>query len=173
MTTYTAAASRARITGPDFDQPCGLGKGGVIAATKKHEGDGKSPIGSWVVRKGWYRPDRLLRPLSEIIFDPLGPRDGWCDDPNDIAYNRPVLRPYPASHEALWRDDGLYDLVIALGQNDDPPVAPLGSAIFLHCAKYDQDGAIKPTLGCVSIARTALESLVQHLCPGDVIEIAA
>ncbi len=39
--------------------------------------------------------------------------------PGDKAYNRPVKRPYPASSEAMWRDDSLYDLVVVLGYNDD------------------------------------------------------
>ena len=171
MTLYTASAQTGRLTGPDMDVACGLGKSGVIEAEAKREGDGKSPIGAWPVRKGWFRPDRLIRPVSAVVFDPLGPRDGWCDDPQDRAYNRPVLRPYPAGHETLWREDGLYDLVIALGHNDDPPIAGLGSAIFLHCAKYDAEGKIKPTLGCVSIDRRVLESLLIRLQPGDTIKI--
>ena len=172
MALYVASGQTGRFTGPGVDTPCGLGKAGVIEARDKSEGDGKSPIGQWSVRKAWYRPDRLNRPQSSLIFDALGPRDGWCDDPDDAAYNRAILRPYPASHEEMWRADGLYDLVVSLGHNDDPPVAGLGSAIFLHCAKYDDAGAIKPTLGCISIDRAILSDLVTRLSPGDQIAIA-
>ena len=50
-------------------------------------------------------------------------------------YNRLVKLPYAASHEELWRDDHLYDLVVVLGFNDDPVVPGKGSAIFLHLAR--------------------------------------
>ena len=41
---------------------------------------------------------------------------------------------------------------MVLGHNDDPPVAGLGSAIFLHLAKPDY----APTDGCVALAREHL-----------------
>jgi L,D-peptidoglycan transpeptidase YkuD (ErfK/YbiS/YcfS/YnhG family) len=93
--------------------------------------------------------------------------DGWCDDPADPAYNRHVRLPYPASAERLWRDDGIYDIVVVLGHNDDPPVAGLGSAIFLHIARPDYP----PTQGCVAVAREDLEALLAAAEPGDAVEI--
>ncbi|MGJ3232747.1 MAG: L,D-transpeptidase family protein [Oceanicaulis sp.] len=160
------------MTGPDFDAPCALGEAGVRPAAEKREGDKASPIGIWPVRKAWWRPDRLRRPETRLVIDALTPADGWCDDPADPAYNRPVLRPYPASHEAMWREDGLYDVVVALGHNDDPPVPGLGSAIFLHCAKPDGAGGFKPTLGCVAVEREALVQLLGRLEAGDAVKIA-
>ena len=38
--------------------------------------------------------------------------------PADRNYNRPVRLPYPASHEALYRDDALYDLLVVLSVED-------------------------------------------------------
>lgn len=124
------------------------------------------------MRKAWWRPDRLDRPETPLVIDPLSKRDGWCDDPGDPGYNRPVVRPYPASHEALWREDGLYDVIVMLGHNDDPPVPGLGSAIFLHCALPGEGGGLKPTLGCVAIPRDALVMLLRRLTPADAIEIS-
>ena len=49
--------------------------------------------------------------------------DGWCDDPGDRNYNRPVSLPYRASHEELWRNDHLYDVVVVLAHNDRPRVS--------------------------------------------------
>ena len=57
--------------------------------------------------------------------------------------------PYPARHERMWREDGLYDLVVVIGYNTDPPVAGRGSAIFLHVARPD----FAPTEGCIAVAR--------------------
>ena len=37
----------------------------------------------------------------------------------------------------MWREDGLYDLVVVVGYNDDPPEGEWGSAIFLHIARED------------------------------------
>jgi L,D-peptidoglycan transpeptidase YkuD (ErfK/YbiS/YcfS/YnhG family) len=66
-----------------------------------------------------------------------------------------VRLPHPFRHERLWRDDGLYDLIVPLGYNDDPPVPGLGSAIFLHCASPDY----RATEGCIAIAIKDLLSL--------------
>ena len=79
----------------------------------------------------------------------IQPSDGWCDDPASPDYNRQVQLPIAASHEHLWRLDGIYDVVVVLGHNDDPPVAGAGSAIFLHLARPDY----APTEGCVAVAR--------------------
>ena len=148
---------------------CALGPAGVIAAAAKREGDGASPVGVWPIREVLYRPDRGPPPATTFRVHALGEDDGWCDDPADPAYNRPVRRPYPASAESLWREDGVYDIIVILGHNDDPPVAGLGSAIFLHLCKP----GYPPTEGCVAIARGDLEALLDRAQPGDAVEIAA
>jgi L,D-peptidoglycan transpeptidase YkuD (ErfK/YbiS/YcfS/YnhG family) len=135
---------------------CAVGRGGVVAADQKREGDGASPAGVWPMRRGLYRPDRLARPRSGLVFQALSPDDGWCDAPHDPAYNRPVKLPHPTSAEAMWRDDGVYDLVVVLGHNDDPPAPGRGSAIFLHLARPDH----APTEGCIALGRADMEALL-------------
>ena len=127
---------------------CALGRSGIVAS--KHEGDGATPTGRFPLRALRYRADRLAAPASKLSAHALRPDEGWCDAPDDPAYNRPVTRPYPASHEALWRDDHLYDVVIMLGYNDDPVIPGMGSAIFFHLAKH-VNGALQPTEGCVAL----------------------
>ncbi len=78
----------------------------------------------------------------------MGPNDGWCDDPGDRRYNTAVRLPCDARHEALWRDDGVYDVIGILGWNDTPVVRGRGSAIFLHVARPD----FAPTEGCIALA---------------------
>ena len=125
---------------------CALGHGGVGEA--KREGDGATPIGTWPLRRLLYRPDRLAAPPTGLPTTPIGPADGWCDAPGDKNYNLPVILPYPASAEALWREDAVYDLIVPLGYNDGPILSGRGSAIFLHLAR---DGYV-PTEGCVALA---------------------
>ncbi len=153
MTVYTASQAAGRLRGPGFDAECVFGKAGLVPAAAKREGDGASPIGVWPVRRAFYRPDRLDRPQTLLRLDSIAANDGWCDDPGDPAYNRLIRTPYSASHETLVRDDGLYDLIVVLGHNDDPPAPAMGSAIFLHC-RPDHD---RGTLGCLAIPRAGLD----------------
>lgn len=131
--------------------PCAIGKGGV--SNGKQEGDGATPIGCWPLRQVFYRPDRLTSaPPAPVPCRALAPDDGWCDDPADPLYNQAVRLPYAGRHEELWRSDRVYDVIVTLGYNDDPPVAGRGSAIFLHNARPD----FSPTEGCVALAPEAL-----------------
>ena len=126
---------------------CALGSGGIVA--DKREGDGGTPVGTWPLRRLLYRPDRESRPACILSVTQIAPTDGWCDDPGHGDYNRPVTLPFAASHEEMWRDDHLYDLVVVVGHNDGSPVAGAGSAIFLHLAREDWG----PTAGCVAFER--------------------
>jgi len=146
---------------------CALGPAGVKPAADKREGDGASPAGVWPIREVYYRPDRGPPPATEFRVHCMAQDDGWCDDPTDPAYNRHVKLPYPASAERLWREDGVYDIVVVLGHNDDPPVPGMGSAIFLHLCRP----GYPPTEGCVAVARIDLEELLAKALPGDAVEI--
>jgi L,D-peptidoglycan transpeptidase YkuD (ErfK/YbiS/YcfS/YnhG family) len=146
---------------------CALGRAGVVPADLKREGDGASPIGVWPIVRGLYRPDRGPAPITRLPMTTIAEDDGWCDAPDDPAYNRPVRLPYPASCERMWRDDDVYDIVCILGHND-PPRPGLGSAIFLHCARPDY----RSTEGCIALARPDLAALLALAGPGASLEIA-
>jgi L,D-peptidoglycan transpeptidase YkuD (ErfK/YbiS/YcfS/YnhG family) len=147
--------------------PCALGVGGV--STVKREGDSATPIGSFPLRRVFYRPDRLDPPETSLPVMPLTPGLGWCDDPGSTDYNRLITLPHPARHETLWREDGLYDLIVEIGYNDDPVVAGRGSAIFMHIAKPDYAG----TEGCAAFARADLLEILTGLSLDARIEITA
>ncbi len=152
----------AQLTWRDRRVRCAIGHGGL--KRHKREGDGATPVGRWPLRHVFYRRDRRdAPPLTALPVTVIGEADGWCDDPGDPAYNRPVRLPYPARHERLWRDDGLYDLLAVLGYNDDPPLPGLGSAIFLHVAR----AGFAPTEGCVAATLADLEALLAAAAPGD------
>ncbi len=149
---------------------CAVGKAGAIAADEKREGDNKSPLGVWAMREVWYRPDVYPEgPKTALPIRATRPEDGWCDAPGDPNYNRPITLPYPASAERMWRDDHVYDLVVILGHNDDPPVPGMGSAIFMHLAREGYPG----TEGCVALARADIEALLTTAQRGDAVEILA
>jgi L,D-peptidoglycan transpeptidase YkuD (ErfK/YbiS/YcfS/YnhG family) len=140
---------------------CALGRSGIAAA--KREGDGATPVGSFAMRQLLYRPDRETLPETALPCQTLEPDGGWCDAPDDRAYNRLVLLPYPTSAETLWRDDPLYDLIVVLGYNDDPVVPGRGSAIFLHLARPD----FGPTEGCVALNREDLLAVITGADPAS------
>lgn len=146
---------------------CALGRSGALPATEKREGDGASPIGRWPIRRVMWRADKLEAPKTAFPLSPIRPADGWCDAATDARYNQPVTHPYPASAERLWRDDDVYDIIVVLGHNDDPVVAAMGSAIFMHVARADY----KPTQGCVALALPDLLALLLVAQTGDVVEI--
>lgn len=141
--------------------PCALGRSGP--AVQKREGDGATPIGRFPLRRVLYRADRVTLPDLSLPVSVIAPGDGWCDDPTSPDYNRQVQLPIAAGHEHLWRLDSLYDIIVVLGHNDDPPIAGAGSAIFLHVASADY----RPTEGCVAVARDDLTALLASCRPGD------
>jgi L,D-peptidoglycan transpeptidase YkuD (ErfK/YbiS/YcfS/YnhG family) len=146
---------------------CAIGKGGVIAAADKREGDGATPLGRWPILAALLRPDRISAPRTALPWRWLRPDDGWSDDPADPGYNRPASHPHRFNAERLWRDDGVYDIIILLGHNSAPVVPGAGSAIFWHVARPD----FAPTEGCVAIERNALAGILQRLEPGMALAI--
>ena len=148
---------------------CAIGRSGISA--DKREGDGATPVGAFAMRRVLYRPDREAPPRTVLPLAAIDPADGWCDAPDDAAYNRPVRLPYRARAEALWRADAVYDLIVVLGHNDAPVVPGRGSAIFLHVAQPD----FRPTEGCVALARADLLMVLAAAGPASrvVVEAAA
>lgn len=156
-----------RLAWPGGTAHCALGRGGV--RVDKREGDGATPVGTFALRRVLWRADRLPQPETGLPVQPIAPDDGWCDDPADPAYNRPVKRPYPASHEELWRDDAVYDVIVVLGHNDAPVLPGVGSAVFMHLARPDWEA----TAGCVALAREDLLRLLKDCGPGTVLRVEA
>jgi len=152
------------VTGPETIEidgktyACRVGKAGF--SKNKREGDLKTPLGSFAMRCCYFRPDRVAPPpITGLKLIPLSRNDGWCDEPSHALYNQFVKLPFDASHEKLWRDDHIYDLIIPLGYNDDPVVSGWGSAIFLHLMRPDGVG----TEGCVALERSTLTGILSRL----------
>lgn len=84
---------------------------------------------------------------------------GWCDDRASFLYNRPVRAGSPYSHERLWRDDGVYDVILSTSHNQRPRIRGAGSAIFLHLAR----AGYAATEGCVAVSLPDLRRLLPRL----------
>jgi len=136
---------------------CALGKNGVTQ--NKKEGDLTTPIGCFHLRKILYRKDRISRPKTFLPVSEIKPNDGWCDDVNSKEfYNRQIKIPSHLSYENLWREDEVYNLIIILGYNDNPPILGKGSAIFMHIARKNYS----PTAGCIALSLKDLLLLLQE-----------
>lgn len=160
MRVFVIASSRTRgvLALGSSHYRCAIGRRGV--SSFKQEGDGASPRGTFRIVGGYYRPDQFkVRPATAIPMKPMRRDDGWCDAPDHPAYNRLVRLPMKASHEAMWRDDRLYDLVLVLDWNIGPRRRHRGSAIFFHLARPDY----APTAGCVAVNRTDMIAIIARL----------
>ena len=157
----SASRQRGRLIGGGLSLACAIGRSGLTA--DKREGDGASPRGVLTVLGGFYRPDRFgCRPPAALPLAPLRPNDGWCDAPGHAAYNRHVRLPFAASHERLWRDDHVYDIVLITDWNYTHRQRQRGSAIFFHLTEAGE----RPTQGCIAIARADMLKLLPRLTPG-------
>lgn len=148
----------AHWQGQEF--PCLVGRSGPVAAELKREGDGHTPLGTWPLVRGLYRPDRVAPPVNPPVpWAPLTPTMGWCDAPDDARYNQPCPQSYAASHEALWREDTAYDYLGVLAYNLQPAIPHAGSAIFLHV--WHPTSTF--TQGCVALKVPDLTTVLPHL----------
>jgi L,D-peptidoglycan transpeptidase YkuD (ErfK/YbiS/YcfS/YnhG family) len=142
-----------------------LGRGGIRA--NKFEGDGATPRGRFRLLRLWWRADRMPRPQTRLPVRAIRADDGWCEDPRDRRYNRPIRLADGAPGDRLKRDDHLYDLVIEIDHNTRPRVAKRGSAVFIHVARP----GYSPTAGCVAMKVDDLKRLLAWLQPRVSIEI--
>jgi L,D-peptidoglycan transpeptidase YkuD (ErfK/YbiS/YcfS/YnhG family) len=167
-TGYESLEYRAgQLRWPSGSARAAVGRGGVRA--NKKEGDGATPAGIYPLVFGFYREDRIKPPPSRLPIRALAPYDAWVDDPTDTRYNSLVTLPYPARTERMWRNDGIYDVLIVIGYNMKPVIPGAGSAIFLHIARPN----FSATEGCIAVDRTVLVNLIPLLAPESLITIAA
>jgi L,D-peptidoglycan transpeptidase YkuD (ErfK/YbiS/YcfS/YnhG family) len=143
---------------------CALGRSGIVAL--KREGDGGTPLAAMHVIAGYYRRGRALL-HTRLPMKPIRPDLGWCDLPADRNYNRPVRLPHGGSHEGMYREDHLYDVVFVLGWNIRPRARNLGSAIFLHLARP----GYTPTEGCVAVPARDMAWLLPRLGSDSVVRV--
>lgn len=158
------SAGLMRIEGRAY--PCVLGRSGI--SVLKREGDGTTPAGCYRLLFGFYQKRAGKTLLSSLPLSPIAPDDGWCDAPCHRLYNRHVKLPLAASHEKLWRDDTLYDVVIVPDHNYSRRQRGRGSAVFFHLT-----GDKPYTEGCVGIDRDLMKKLLPRLSGQTIMQIIA
>lgn len=141
-----------------------VGYRGVAPPGDKREGDRRTPGGTFRLGRGFgVQPD----PGGTWFSWRRATRDDvWVDDPGSDLYN--TWQQLPAngrwdSAESLYQPlDYAYAQVV---DYNTAPVPGRGSAIFLHV----DDG--NPTLGCITLRRSALLEVFRWERPGTVIVI--
>jgi L,D-peptidoglycan transpeptidase YkuD (ErfK/YbiS/YcfS/YnhG family) len=144
---------------------CALGKGGVKKKTM--EGDNITPKGTFKIIKIYYRPDKIKKIKTLIKKIKIKKNMGWCDDPNSRFYNKLINLPTKYSHEKLYRNDSLYDLIVVLSYNTNPIIKNKGSAIFIHIAK----NSYKKTRGCIALKKEHLIKIISKIKKNTKIKI--
>ncbi len=163
-----AAGSQTRgwmMAGP-LAWPVALGRGGILA--NKREGDGGTPRGIFHPVRLWLRSDRHPRPATSLPIRRITALDGWCEDPSDRRYNRPVRLVAGSPGDRLQRADHLYDFIVEIDHNTRPRVAGRGSAVFLHLARP----GLAPTAGCIAMPAERLRQLLKKISCGTRIVVA-
>jgi L,D-peptidoglycan transpeptidase YkuD (ErfK/YbiS/YcfS/YnhG family) len=134
--------------------PCIIGRSG--RGHVKREGDGKTPVGVFELRQGFYRADRGFSPAPQLWMQKMRKSDGWCEVSSSCFYNRHVKLPFRDGHETMWRDDAAYDIVFGTSHNERPRVRGFGSAIFFHLTREGSE----VTAGCVAVSRSDMRKIL-------------
>jgi L,D-peptidoglycan transpeptidase YkuD (ErfK/YbiS/YcfS/YnhG family) len=144
---------------------CALGEAGI--KKKNKEGDSITPKGIFKIIKMYYRPDRIKNITTNVKKIKIKKNMGWCDDSTSHFYNQQIKLPNKFSHEKLFRNDNLYDLILVLNYNINPTIKHKGSAIFIHIAK----NSYKRTKGCIALKKENLIELISKIKKNTKIKI--
>jgi len=136
---------------------CSLGKAGIKKKIK--EGDNITPRGVFKIIKVYYRADKIDKIETKIKKIKIKKKIGWCDDPRSVFYNKQIKLPNKFSHEKLYRNDNIYDLILVLNYNMNPIIKNKGSAIFIHVAKNNY----QPTHGCIGLKKKHLLTILKKI----------
>ena len=136
-----------------------IGYAGFAPPGQKHEGDGRTPSGSFGFD---FFFGVLADPGVQFPYRPVtGTNIVWDDDPSSPLYNQWVdtnVSNAGASPEPM-DDTPAYDYGAVIAYNMSPTVPGAGSAIFLHVS----DGGA--TVGCVSLPTSELLAVLRWLSP--------
>ncbi|MDO9416594.1 MAG: L,D-transpeptidase family protein [Pararhizobium sp.] len=152
--------SRALVCAGGRVEQAAIGRSGITS--RKREGDGATPLSSMALLGGYLRADRTTLPPTALPLARTRSSMLWCDAPAHARYNRPVSKPFTASHEELMRSDGLYDVCLVMDWNISARGRNRGSAIFFH---LNRPGYL-PTEGCIAVSLPAMKRLIRFMRAG-------
>jgi zinc D-Ala-D-Ala dipeptidase len=141
----------------------GLAKADPDGGPSKREGDGKAPAGVFELGSAFgFAPAAAWLRLS---YRPLTPSVECVDDTASSRYNLIVDRGAAGavdwnSSERMRSVEG-YRWGLVVEHNAAPPVAGMGSCIFLHIWA----GPDRGTAGCTAMEEASLEGLLRWLDP--------
>ena len=148
----------------DFQFKCSIGKSGL--RKNKLEGDNCTPKGTFTLGPIYYRNDRLDKLNTRLRTIKIHKQMGWCDDPNNINYNKEIKINKGIKAEKLYRVDKIYDIIIVINYNTRRIVKNKGSAIFIHVTNN-----YKPTRGCIALSLSDLKILLKIIKRNSKIKI--
>lgn len=133
----------------------------------KREGDGKTPVGVFEIRRGF---GLATPPKVGIAYTQLQGGEQWVDDVASARYNQWATKDTTPvdwkSAEDLPKETVAYKYAAVIEYNTANIVKGAGSAIFLHCSLD------RPTAGCVSVSEEAMTKILGIVTPGTQIVIA-
>ena len=148
-----------------FEFKCSIGKNGL--KKNKYEGDKCTPIGTFSLGPVYYRNDRVGKPNTKLKTLKINKQMGWCDDSNDINYNKEIKLNKKIKAEKLYRKDKIYDIIIVIKYNTQKIIRNKGSAIFIHVTNN-----YKPTKGCLALSLNDIEILLKIIKKNSKIKIS-
>ncbi len=128
----------------DFKFKCCIGKNGLNS--NKKEGDNCTPKGRFKVGNIYYRPDKVIKPVTNLKIKKIKKNMLWCNDPYNKNYNKPIYINKKIKGEKIYRNDYKYDYFIVIEYNTKIIKPNKGSAIFIHLTRNYQK-----TAGCIAI----------------------
>ena len=146
--------NKDRLHIDEFTLKCSIGKNGLVS--KKREGDLCTPKGSFLIKKLFYRADRVKKFYTKIPKIIIKKNMGWCNDPLHKKYNSLVNTKNKIRHEKMYRKDNKYDFIITIDYNLNKPIPYKGSAIFIHLTNN-----YKPTAGCIALSKNDMLVLLK------------
>ena len=147
----------------DFKLKCCVGKNGLNS--NKKEGDYSTPKGLFILKKLYFRKDRVNIPKSKIDKKVIKKNMAWCDDPNHKKYNEEIKTCNKELKENLYRKDHKYDYLISISHNIKK-IPNEGSAVFIHLTDN-----YEPTAGSIALRKKDFEILIKLINKNTKIKI--